>query len=344
MAGDVIYDLTIGSQSASSKTRDSERQLMSLVIELRMEGTGGHCTIELADAEYTPPEPGDALIVKLDAGDGEHQVFTGEVESVETTATSQRIAASDGLVKLARLDVEAAYEDVSVDSIVKELMQEAGVEPGTVEKGPKLPSFNLFRGPRALRHIQGLAELCGVDLYTDGEGKAHFAGPSTAGDLHNFQYGENVRELSVKEIQPVYDGVEFWGEGAASTQGADKYYWLPTELSGVNAKASVAGDGSVSSGASGKCPRQLCSGALRSGEAASDLAEARMKAAAGRRIQGHINAFGSPAVKPGDHVKIEGLPAYHSAAEIFKDAQGLRIRGVRHVLDMQAGFITRMDL
>lgn len=344
MPGDVIYDLTIGSQIASSKTRDSERQLLSLVTELGMEGTGGHCTVELADAEYTPPEPGDPLKANLDAGDGEHQVFAGEVESVEATATSQRITASDGLVKLARLDVEAAYEDVTVDFIVKELLQQAGVEPGTLEKGPKLPSFILFRGPRALRYIQGLAALCGVDLFTDGEGKAHFAGPSTAGDLHSFQYGENVRELSIKEIQPVYDGVEFWGEGAASSQGADKYYWLPTELSGVNAKASLAGDGSVSSGTSGKCPIQLCSGALRSGEAVSDLAEARMKAVASRRIQGHIKVFGSPSVKPGDLVKIEGLPAHHSAAEIFKDAQGLRIRRVRHVLDMQAGFITRMDL
>jgi hypothetical protein len=344
MPGDVTYDLTIGSQSASSKTRDSERRLLSLVIELGMDGTGGRCIAELADAEYTPPEPGDPLVVRLDAGDDERRVFTGEVESVEATATSQRVAASDGLVKLARLDVEAAYAEVTIDSIVKELMQQAGVEPGTVEKGPRVPSFVLFKGPRALRHIQGLAELCGVDLYTDGEGKAHFAGPSTAGDLHSFQYGENVRELSIKEIEPVFDGVEFWGEGAASSQGADKYYWLPTDLSGVNAKASLAGEGSVSSGGSGKRPRQLCSGALRFGEAVNDLAEACMQAVAGRRIQGYIKVFGSPGVTPGDHVKIEALPDHHTAAGIFKDAKGLRIRRVRHVLDMQAGFVTRMDL
>jgi len=84
-----------------------------------------------------------------------------------------------------------------------------------------------YRGPRALRHLQALAELCGTDLYTDGQGRAHFAAPRTGGTTEqSFRYGDNILTLDLQVTPPAYDSVEVWGEGAASSQGADKYYWL----------------------------------------------------------------------------------------------------------------------
>lgn len=343
MAADVTYDLAIGGQSAGSARRDSDRQLVSLMVNLGMDGTGGRCTAELGDPEYTPPQAGDPFTVKLAGDNGETRVFTGEVEAVETTATSQRVMGSDGLVKLARLDLAQTYENVNVDFVVQDLMQRAGVEPGNIVKGPKLPSLVLFRGPRALNHLQKLAELCGVDLFTDGSGKAHFAGPDQAGETRTFQYGENVVALKLKKNQPINDGIEVWGEGAAGSKGAEKYYWLASDLMGVQGKAALATDGSVSSGKSGKQPAQYCSGALRSGDAADAAAQGRMKSVADRLVQGHIKVFGSPAVMPGDLITVERLPDHHSAKILFEGGKSLRARHVRHLLDMQAGFITRMD-
>lgn len=343
MPDEMSYDLTIGSQQVSNKKRDSDRQLLALSSVLTMDGMGGRCLVELGDPESTPPMSGDPLTIKLDNGEGEVQVFKGEVDAVETTASAQRISASDSLVKMAQLDVEAVYENVTVDFIVKELMQQAGITPGTIEKGPKLPSFVLFRGPRALRHIQGLAELCSVDIFTDGDGKAHFAGSETKFDKHTFQYGDNVLELCLKKIQPTHDSIEVWGEGAASSQGAEKYYWLPTDLSSVHGKAAISKDGTVSKGKAGSFAVRLCSGAVRSGEAAANLAEAHMKAVAARPVQGNIKVFGAPLVKPGDTVVIERLPEHHSAAAIFKDGQALRVRQVKHMLNMKQGFLTSMD-
>jgi hypothetical protein len=68
-----------------------------------------------------------------------------------------------------------------------------------------------------------------------------------------------------------------------------------------------------------------------------------MKSVAGRLVQGHIKVFGAPAVMPGDLIEVEGLPSHHSAKIIFEGGKSLRVRRVRHLLDMQAGFITRMD-
>jgi hypothetical protein len=313
------------------------------MVDLSMDGTGGRCTAELGDPEYTQPQAGDPFTVKLAGDNGETQVFKGEVEAVETTATSQRVMGSDGLVKLARLDLAETYENVNVDFIVKDLMQRAGVEPGKVNKGLKLPSLVLFRGPRALNHLQKLAQLCGVDLFTDGSGKAHFAGPDQAGERRTFQYGENVVALKLKKNSPINDGIEVWGEGAAGSKGAEKYYWLAADLSGVQGKAALGTDGSVSSNTSGKQPAQFCSGALRSGDAAGTAAQSRMKSVASRLVQGHIKVFGAPAVMPGDLIAVEGLPVHHSAKILFEGGSSLRVRRVRHLLDMQAGFITRMD-
>lgn len=339
----VTYDVSIGSQRACSRRSESTRHLLSLAVELGMGGTGGICTVELADAGHPLPLTGAPLTVTLDGGQGACPVFTGEVEWLETLATTQRITAMDGLVKLSRLDVESTYEEVTAGFIVKELMQQAGIEPGTLEKGPKFPSFVLFRGPRALRHIQGLAELCGVDLFTDGNGRAHFAGSGTRGDLHRFGYGEDVHEFCLRQAPPVQDGVVVWGEGAAGSQGADKYYWLAGELSGARGQAALTQSGSITTGTSGKAPATLCSGALRCSDAAEEVARARVKSVAGRGFEGHCSVSGAPSVKPGDRVKIDGLPAHHSAADIFQSNRSLRVRRVRHLMQMTAGFMTRLD-
>lgn len=338
---DVAYDVKIGSQRASSSKRDSDRQLVSLMAELDMDGVGGRCILELAGASGTAPKLADEVTVGLDAGDGAKTVFTGEVESVDATATAQRITAQDGVVKLARLDVEQAYENVALDYIAKDLMQQAEVSAGTVAKGPQVPSCVLFRGPRALGHVRRLAALYGVDVYSDGDGKVHLAGPETQGAEHAFVYGEDVLELALQVVPAAHDGAEIWGEGAASSKGAEKYYWLPTDTASVSGKAALGADGSVSKGSAGKNPGRVRSGLVRSGDAAGSCAEGIMKAAAERRVRGWIVVFGDPAVMPGDRVKLSKLPADHGASAAMP-GKGLRVRRVQHRLDMRRGFVTRL--
>lgn len=344
MPVDVTYHLKIGEQIADSNQRDSHRQLLALAVELGMDGAGTRCMVELADPEYTTPTPGDAFIVELGGVYSKARVFTGVVDTVETTSHSQRIFGADGLLKLARMDVETSYENVSVDFIVKDLLKQAKVDSGTVEKGPKLPSLTLFRGPRAFGHIQRLARLCGTDLFTDGMGKAHFAGPETKGQTHAFQYGEDVMELQLKEISPASNGVEVWGEGAASSKGAQKYYWLPTDLSGTLSKAVLGNNGSVLTGKSGHFPLHVCAGALRSRQATDAVAKAMVNAKASRCVQGSLKVFCAPAVTPGDRITVTDLPDHHGAADIFNKKMSVRVRRVRHFLDTRMGCITRMDV
>lgn len=337
------YLAKVGAYTASNNPRGSDRQLLQIQVELGMDGAGGWCSVELAGADFAPVQPGEAVHIKLDGGQGLVSVFTGAAEAVETTATTQRIKASDALTKLARIEVEAAYAEVHADFIIKDLLSKAGAKPGTVAKGPNLPSYLVHRGPRALGHLRKLAQLCGADLYTDGAGAVHCAVPRTGSADHSFNYGENIIVMALQRAQPAYDSVEVWGEGAASSAGADKAHWLCTDLSGVSGKAALDASGHVVAGKLGKQPIRIRDGAIRSGGAAQDVASARMTAIAAGWIRGRMEVFGTPAVMPGDLIGLKKLPATHAASRLLEGGRALRVRSVRHVLDRERGFVTRLE-
>ncbi len=336
---DLSYEVKIGSQVASSGKQEEGRLLISLMTQLGMDGGCGYSIVEFADSTHAAPSQGDEMTVDLDGGEGVTRIFSGEVDTVETIAGGQKITALDGISKLGRFEIETAFEQMTLDAIVKDLMQQAQAKPGTVDKCPKVPSFVLFKAS-ALRHIQRLGELCGKDLYSDGEGLICFTGPETKGAEHEFEYGVNVLDLQITCEAPTRDGIEVWGEGAAGSQGADKYYWLSADLDGLDGKAAINKD-SVAAGKEGKSANRVNAGELRSGEAASDVAEARMRAVLSRTIHGRMSFYGSPSVLPGDSVKVKTLPENHSGVEIFKKG-GLRVRNVQHVLSLQNGFVTRL--
>jgi hypothetical protein len=228
---------------------------------------------------------------------------------------------------------------VDLDFIVKDLLQQSGQAVGTVSSGPKLSVYLLHRGVRALRHILKLAKLCGADLYTDGEGKVHFTTPRKGPADHRFSYGATVLDLDLSRTRPVFDGVILWGEGAASSKGADKAHWLTTDLAGVGAKTALDEAGETVGGKAGKHPIQITDGAVRSGETAQACADGRMAAMAARAVQGQLTVSGSPTVTPGDLVQLDDLPKDHTS---ILGGHLLRVRTVRHTLDRRRGFLTRM--
>lgn len=327
----------IGPLTASTTPRPEARQLLSLVGELEMGGAGGRCVVELAGPSLSPPSLGDRVRVSLGDERGLTPIFTGEVLGSTRTVTALRISAVDGLTKLARMDVEGYYEDQTAGAIVRDVLGQAGLEAGTIADGPTLGRYTLHRGPRALRHLQRLAELCGADLYTDGEGRVCFTTPSEQGTRHTFRYGRDVLQFHLESAQPAFDSVVVRGEGAADTQGSDKAHWLVTDLESVSGKAALGASGAVTPGQEGERPLQVMEGAVRSGEAARALAEARMAAVASRAVRGFLEVLGSPSVTPGDDVLVEDLPGEGAPLP------ALRVRRVRHRLDSHHGFVTRVD-
>ena len=332
------YTVRLGDAVASSTASESRRQLLRLQVVLDMDGPVAACTVELADAASPPPAIGDAVSVELDGGDGLQTVFTGTVAEAAAHATGQRIVAHGHFAPLGAREVEAAYDSVAADFIVKDLLDQAGATAGTVAAGPDLAAWTLQRSPTALGHLRRLALLCGADLYADGRGAIHCAVPRSGAADHRFTFGENILRLQLARRVPAFDSIEVWGEGA--DQGADKAHWLSTDLAQVSAKASVAADGSVQTGKLGQRPLRLREGALRSGAAAEAVAKAWATRVAAGRVEGSVEVFAAPKVCPGDLVGIDKLPDDHPAATLLDGP--LRVRSVRHELDRQRGAITRL--
>jgi hypothetical protein len=144
-----------------------------------MDGAGGRCVLALAATAYHPAEarrPRDGRT--LDAGDGSrrrvHRRGRDRRRRPPARSGSTRATASS---KLGRLEFDEVFEKQTAGKIARALLDAGGLSAGTVADGPSFPGYVLHRGPRALAHLQRLAEQCGVDVFTDGAGKVHFAGP-----------------------------------------------------------------------------------------------------------------------------------------------------------------------
>lgn len=336
------YEVTIGAHSANSDGRSGDRLLVSLVVELGMDGAGGRCVLELAGAAQAPADPGVAVTVKLDVGNGAVSVFTGTAYAAEATAVSQIVRAADHGAKLGSIEVEQSYQDVSADFIIKDLLDKAGATPGTVTAGPDLASYAIHAGMSALAHVRALAALTGADIYTDGDGKVHVAAPKTGGADETLVFGETILALDLRKSPPAFDGFQLWGEGAASAKGKDKAHWLSTDLSGVKGEASVA-DGGVKASSAGTSPRRVRAGAIRAGGAAADAAKAMAASLAARGLRGSIDAYGTPTLMPGSVLRVDKLPSDHAAAALL-DGKPVRVRCVRHTLSRQQGLRTRVEV
>jgi hypothetical protein len=342
----IAYDVSIGSLRFTNTGTGERRPLLGIESEVGLGGAPGRCLFHLGDISWADPQIGEAVSVSLDAGDGATSVFTGEVAEVSQRSDALWVWAYDGLAKMARVEVESAYEEVTAGFIVSDLVDQAGAEAGEIEDGPSLPSYVVHRGPRALHHALRLAELCGAELGSDGTGKVHFRRPQSGAAAHRLVWAEDVVEIDLGPRAAVRDSFAVWGEGAAGTQGAERGHWLPTDLSGVSGQAAVQPGatpdeaGSVSSGSTGALVHTVVAGALRSAEAAGDVASARAQLLALRPLVGHALALGRPAVQPGDWVELADLPAGGGGSG---RTLTLRVLRVSQQLSIGRGLLTRLE-
>lgn len=342
--GALSYTVKIGDITCSADPRSTEAILGALRVRRSIGGAVGEARVTLRPLGLSAPMPGDPVEITLDAGEGEHSVFVGEVLGLSSGLLGLTVFAADGLAKLAALDTEGVFEGQSVGAIVGELLGEAGLDKGTLDEGPTLPRVTLHRGPRALKHAIALARRGGLELWTDGEGKVWMQGPDAEGDEVELAFGKNLVALELGRSLLVPDGWEIFGEGAASGSGAERAHWLPTKLDSVRASAAVTGDNmalQAEAGGEGERAVRVVDGALRSGELAESAARARAEARAARAVHGHADLIGGVGVGLGARVTVVALPKGHASEALVEGP--LRVRGLVHRLDRRSGLLTRLE-
>lgn len=316
----IAYRVTLGGDALSSA--DEAAPVLAVRTDAALSVPVNACRLVLHGLASTAAAPGDAVVVKLGYGDALETVFTGTAASVAHGVARVEVEALGAFAALARARVNALYERETAGGIVSDVLGKLGVTAGKVEAGIKLPAFALDDGRSAWAHLRGLADRCGFDWWADAEDSAQFRAYAP-GDAHALAYGADLLAWEHDARPPAWDGVEVFGESPAGQgQGDDAAPWLTRrEVKGSAGKA----EGRV---------LRLADPAARSPSLAGEIAAGRMAAHAAT-ARGTARVLGAPAVRLGDAVRFEKLPAAGQNGEA-------KVTAVRHRLDARGGFTTTL--
>lgn len=266
--------------------------------------------------------PGDTVTVELTAGEVNSQVMAADVQSVVSSLFKTRIIGTTVLEMLAQTRLNQIYENQSMNQIVNDLANQAGVSTGQIDTGSTYSCFVVHESRTLLEHIRQLALRDGMDVYADTDNKLTVSVFNKSSADHIFRYGMEIIDMQISMNDPVVNLVRISGESPASNQGTDTWHWLVKDISSFQSEAGDEG-------------RLLAiqDGAVRTKDAADSLAAAKLGAIKDQSILGRLKILGNPAVKLADAIEIQDAPK--------PELNGLfKVTEVHHILNKQSGFVT----
>lgn len=316
------YFVTLDQDSLS---QDTLGPLVALEVLRCKNGAADEAIFTLG---LTPPldlAQGGAVTVKLGWDGATELVFTGVIDAVERGIGKMQVSCVGNQMKLMKSRVDQPFINQAAGQVVQALAGDAGVATDRVEDGIDLPGYLADSASSVYEHCLLLARNCGFDLYATEQGKLVFAGFSVASADHTLRYGEHIVAASVEQSTPL-DEVSVVPEGPASSAGDETACWL--------VKSPVPHKGAAGGGAVSVL---LSAPLLRTKDAAQSAADARLARSKRDAVSGFVELMGSPGIKLGQTVALEGVPD--------SGADGLyQVMAVRHRLDRQRGFRTYVAL
>ncbi|SRR6266498_26004 len=317
------YKLTIGSKVVDTTDEPKASTVVDLKVALDLDTPADSFTFELGNVGSFKPAREDDVKVELGYADngGLTQVLKGTVETGEPNLTTTLIAGHSGANALLRTFVEQTYESKTAGAIVRDLADKAGLQVATAEDGINFPAYVVDGRRSAYLHMQDLADLCGLDLYINPDGKLIFEKFINGKAVHVFEFAKHIVAFNVSRTPPLAGLVETWGESPAGSQGENSWAWVTTDFKGSR--------GSAGSGALLLRERP----ALRTKEAAGTAAEAILTNIKRRTLRGNVMTIGRPEVKLGDAIRLSKM-ADDSLNTNFQ------VRSVTHRITKLGGFTT----
>lgn len=253
--------------------------------------------------------PGDAVRLDLDGGEGATQVFAGTLFELRRGLDSIAITARGPAHALAQTRPVLALEGATAGDAIRALCDEAGIDTGTIEDGPRLALYALDGRATALAEIARLASLSGMGGAFDGEGALHvtpFGGPEAEIAIRH------GREIITAELRQALDDAKqpyVMGEGADEA-GKPRARLLAADFAAGGAPTDA---------------RRFAFPELRTTEdaraAAGAIAHARARAA--RRVR--LTTLLLPQAAPGLRLETQDMPDTVPLTE-------LRVEQVTHLL------------
>lgn len=285
-------------------------------------GSGGQETAFNIQVRGNDIIPGNTAIVELTAGEVTSQVMASEIQSVASSHYQTRITGTTVIEKLAQTRLNQIYENQSVSQIVSNLADQASVSTGQIDKGSTYSCFVVHESRTLFDHIRQLALCNGMDVYADTDNKLTVTVFNKSSADHIFRYGMEILDLQISINNPVVNHVRVSGESPSSNQGPDTWHWIAKDISPFQGEA---GDGSKT--------LAMQDGAVRTKDAAENLAVSKLCAIKNNSTCGKLKILGNPKVKLADAIEIKGVPK--------PELNGLfKVVLVRHVLNKTEGYLT----
>ena len=319
-----IATITLDGQELSS----AEAGLAGLRLDL---GFNTHDRVQLtlwSRSKLTSAAPGSELVIGLSTeGDGggllaapaalggggsDNTVWTGTVQSVQSSSGWLRLTGLASTAQLSNTRRSATWSEQTVADIVRDL---AGDLDSEIEADLELPNFNVDNSRPVWAYLYELAQLAGAQLSCAPEGGVRFILAAKEDAPTELRYGAEIIDWRLSRNQ-AFNAVGAAEHAAASSAGNDKWHWLAHDPVGANADAAVL------------------PASYRTRTAAEKFTEAANARAQRATVRGEIWTIGHPQLRPGMLVKLKDLPE--------GDSDSLRIRAVTHQLDGDNGFITAL--
>jgi hypothetical protein len=271
----------------------------------------------------TPIEPGDPITVQFSTGNGTVTVATAEVDEIRSSLGAVRVIGRGSLQRLGACRLSGTYEGQTVQQIVTDLADRAGVQTGDIAAGSTYPCVVVHESRSALRHVLDLASLEAMDVFDAPDGSLTVKPFDKTGADHVLRYGAELLNLHF-EGRTDAGQVAVYGESPASAKGTDAWYWLVKDIAPY---AAQAGDGAVS--------LAVQNGLARTKSSADSLAASLHDGLVRRTRVGHARLLGQPEVTLGDAIEIAEAPRPELNG-VFK------LTSVRHRFSRRSGFVTEI--
>jgi hypothetical protein len=264
----------------------------------------------------------DPITIELTAGDLSGKLISAEVKSIQTLLRHTNILGATGIQAIANSRLNQVYENQSLSQIVNNLASQTGISTGQIETGSTYPYLVVHEGKSVLDHIRQLAMRDGLDIYFDTDNKLTLQKFNKSKADHTLTYGIDILDLQLLNQRSMNDQIRVYGESPVSKQGTDTWPWLAKDLTPFQGEVGQGGQFLA-----------IQDGAVRTKEAAAQLAVAKFGAIKDQATWGRLKILGNPTVKLADAIEIKNAPR--------PELNGLfKVTSVRHVLNKQSGFLT----
>ena len=299
--------------------------IRALRVQRRLSGGADELRFAMALNAGLNLENDAEVNLELGWGDSGSTVFNGRIIALNYSLTEVQGTAQGRQKDLFQTRADQTFVDQKAGDVVKALADKAGIETGTIDDGIQLPRYLAHGNLSFFDHVRELARVCGVDVFTDRDGKLNFTRREAFTADFTYQYGINLVDARIQQAKPAVAAVEVVPESPASKEGDEASSWIAKSIEDL---AATAGEGNV---------RRFSNALCTTKETAETAARSYQRDLQRRATRGKILIPGEAAALPGQVVELKDMPDGISNGYY-------EINGIDHALDAIRGFRSTLHL